>query len=159
MICSVWLWHFCSGQQINRIVRGAGKGDGGGKQSAPPFSSRKRIQSHTPVWSQYTQVKMGVYYIGTHFFPTKFSFSFQHLWYIDNAAIPDITLMRIAFFLLTIIIFLLFCLVACLSRVWTRWSHSSPWTFSSKRNSINSIKCSAGSQKESKIMIISSCCT
>ena len=41
---------------------------------------------------------MGVYYIGTHFFPTKFSFSFQHLWYIDNAAIPDITLMRIAFF-------------------------------------------------------------
>ena len=150
MICSVWLWHICSGQQIYRIARGQGRGMEKARKVLGlglGFSSPKRIQSPIWVWLNWDS-----------FFFTKFFFSVQHLWYIDNVAIPDITLMRRAFFFLTII-FLFFCLVACLSRVWTWWSHPSSWTFSSKRNSVNSIKCSAGSQKESKIMIISSCCT
>ena len=147
MICSVWLWHICSGQQIYRIARGQGRGMEEARKVPHPFPLPKGFKA------QY-----GFDLIGTHFFSQNSSLcpapviyrQCCHSWYYSNEN---------SFFLLTIIIFSLLCLVACLSRVWTRWSHSSPWTFSSKRNSVNSIKCSAGSQKESKIMIISSCCT
>ena len=147
MICSVWLWHFCSGQQIYRIARGQGRGMEEARKVPHPFPLPKGFKA------QY-----GFDLIGTHFFSQNSSLfpapviyrQCCHSWYYSNEN---------SFFLLTIIIFSLLCLVACLSRVWTWWSHPSSWTFSSKRNSVNSIKCSAGSQKESKIMIISSCCT
>ena len=148
MICSVWLWHICSGQQIYRIARGQGRGMEEARKVPHPFPLPKGFKAQYG----FDLIKLGLIFFHKILFLCPAPVIYRqccHSWYYSNEK---------SFFFLTII-FLFFCLVACLSRVWTWWSHPSSWTFSSKRNSVNSIKCSAGSQKESTIMIISSCCT
>lgn len=44
----------------------------------------------------------------------------------------------------------IFLSVACVPRLWARWSDTSSWTISGQRDSVNSHRCSAGSQKKSK---------